>query len=445
VDEIRTYLYKWYDRFDLFSKDYPFYQTAGLKIPNPSALSRLANEVNFGGIFDHSADDGTPAYLSAEAARLVVAAQSFALGFGKSASATIGSEKIEPPYSADAILLRGLTIWLTGSSLLDTLLINLCPDDPREDDLPAWELDAPHKLRDKQVNGKRMSISARGIIDRYTWQSRLMRILPTQEESKVFVKEVFFTQGREADKSPHDPMKAYTRSEKEGFVPISLSMFKASWRDAHSILSTNKNEILRPAAFNFVAELLYEGILESDATYTVNAVGLATAPNKAGKFILWRHDRFTTPAVLLKNQDLVERLGELLGDSERVGSRLWEVTRELCKAYLSMGERKTDADAVTNLSSEIDPRRDYWSKMEGHFHTLLRELPKDKDAAGKQWNEAIVREARVAFNKSASQLGQSGRAIRARAKVMATFDLNRTKSDKERSTKSEEASNDRDE
>ncbi len=250
IHTINTYLTEWHHRFDLFDEEHPFYQTARLEMRHYSGLSRLASEVNFSGIFDHTADNGSPAYHPAEAARLLVAAQSFALGFGKSGNAKINGISITPPYSVDAILLRGITVWLTGRNLKETLTINLCPyEDMDAKDIPTWELDKPYKLRDTLVRGQRRSHIARGIIDRYTWQSRLLRFIPEAVQGMIMVRNVYFTQGRNADKSPEDPMKAYVKGE-EGFTPISLSSSRASWRDAHSLLALNRDMFQRPASKN---------------------------------------------------------------------------------------------------------------------------------------------------------------------------------------------------
>lgn len=436
VKRVRAYLNRWHDRFDLFDEQHPFYQTAGLDMAKTSGLSRLATEVNFGGLFDHTADFGSPAYSLAEAARLLVAAQSFALGFGKSGNATIGTLAIEPPYSVDAILLRGITVWISGNDLMETLSLNLCPSaDSTGQDVASWELNAPHELRDTLARGKRRTHSARGISDRYTWQSRLLRLVPEQLDGQTVVREVYFTQGRNADKSPEDPMKAYLKNEEEGFVPISLSSSRASWRDSHSILAANPLLFKRPSVLNTLASLLESGAVLPEATFAVNVVGLATAPNKAGKFLLWRHDRLPTPAALLRDADLLETLDILLQNAERNGQLLVFFARELCRTYLSTGEKPADPDDVSELVDEIDPRRDYWAKLEEHFYTLLRELPRDKDGASDRWHEVVARIAYAAFNRSAEQLGQSARAIRARARVNPHFgprshDSNKTTEDR---------------
>lgn len=424
-DAIRSYLDKYHDRFNLFDEEYPFYQTGHLKMDSLCCLNRLATELATGNnttLFDHTSDMVVLNYSCAEAARLLVAAQSFALGFGKSSQATIKGEKIAPPYSADAILLRGVTVWLTDNNLASTLLLNLVPMEPTNIDLPCWERDCSQELRDTVVNGQKQTRSADGVVDRYTWQSRLIRLLPTCLEGNMVVCEAFFTQGRSADKSPDDPMKAYIKDEKEGFVPVALSASKSAWRDSHAILATNSSMFKRPSAFNYVADMIEKEVMDAESELAVNVVGLATAPGKAGKFTLWRHDRIPMPARLLRDNDLVERLGGLLNGAEQIGRSLRFFTRELCRNFLSLGGRNPDPKDIDSLSDKIDPRRDYWAKLEGHFYTLLRELPVEKEAASEGWYTAITKEAYAAFNRSTDQLGQSARAIRARALVYPGFD-----------------------
>ncbi len=202
-EKINTYLAKWRDRFDLFSETHPFYQTGGLEMSEASSAARLALELASGinrVLFDHTVDDVPPGLDPAEAARMLLSAQAFSLGFGKSAQASIRGQDITPPYSADGPVLRGMTLWLTGDSLFETLMLNLIPHRAPEDDLPAWELDRPYELRDIAEDGKRRREPARGVLDRYTWQSRLIRLLPEQHDAQIVIRRLYFTQGRSEDR-----------------------------------------------------------------------------------------------------------------------------------------------------------------------------------------------------------------------------------------------------
>src|SRR5665811_2442007 len=116
---------------------------------------------------------------------------------------------------------------------------------------------------------------------------------------------MFFTQGRSADKSPGDPMKIYRVSKEEGISTLSLSNNKAAWRDAHSIFTipaAQSNE-RRPECFNLVVKARLEGTIPPEKQFVAHVVGLASAPKKAGKFLLWRHERMPVPASLLSDSN----------------------------------------------------------------------------------------------------------------------------------------------
>lgn len=426
---VDKYLDKWKDGFDLFGDNKPFYQMARFETRRPISVNRLSTECASGNnatLFDHCGDDVVVEWSPAQTAKRLIACQSFALGFGKSGNATIDGVDEALPYSADAIALRGMNIWLQGKSLFETLMINLVPID--DSSLPPWELENPNEYRDRLQGKERKVVSSSGVVDRLTWQSRLIRLIPKDST----VSQMYFTQGRSADKSDGDPMKVYRYSKEEGISALPLSSSKAAWRDAHSILTipgSESNEH-RPECFNLVARLSF--VLDTSKPFTVQLVGLASAPNKAGKFLLWRHERMPVPAVLLGNVNLIERLGGLIQHAEQAAIELNSRTRRLAKLYLSPdcespGGRQPERDEVTKMVEAIDPRPAYWARLEKHFFTLLENLPNDQQVAPRAWRDNIKREAKRALQESITSLGATARAIQAVARVRTDFnddDLN---------------------
>jgi len=433
-DRIRTYLDKWRDRFDLFSQERPFYQTAGLRTDRTDSLSRLATELCSGHnptLFDHSLDDANREYSPAEAVRLLVAAQGYALGFGKSSRACIGDLAVEPPYSSDAILLRGVTVWLAGESAFETLLLNLVPEKLDSKDVPSWELEptAQEALMDTGGSGARQKSRALGPVDRFTWQSRRVRLIPERRhQGTTVVCQLCFTQGRSADKSPYDPMKAYRRDERQGFVPVSLSAGKAAWRDLHALVSLEEST-KRPASLNHAARMVRAGILESRLLHTVDVVGLATAPNKPGKFLLWRHDRMPVPAALLGDQDLMSYLAGAIQCAEDMAKQPWGLQRRMervCRLFAAPaadrpGGRAPRREDIAPLLDSLNPQRSYWSRLEEPFYRFLQDLPDDPDGASECWLDAVETEARRSFREACRALGTSARAIRAVASASDYF------------------------
>lgn len=434
-DKVTGYLSKWSDRFDLFANSRPFYQMAQLEMKEPASITRLANECANGNnatLFDHSSDAEDVNWAPGQAAKWLVACQSFALGFGRSGNAKIGGRDETPPYSADAIALRGMNIWLQGASLFDTLMINLTPTD--DSSLPPWEMDDPHKYRDRLEGKSRKAVASLGVVDRLTWQSRLVRLLPNGSTSS----RMYFTQGRFADKSSGDPMKAYRASKEEGVTPVPLSSGKAAWRDAHSILmvpAADSNE-RRPECFNLVARARLTGAILPKSQFVTHVVGLASAPNKAGKFLLWRHERMPVRADLLTDVNLIERLGGLLNSAEQTAReeryRAWWMARYY-RVPAAREPSRAEKDDIEALVREIDPLPTYWARLEKHFFALLENLPNDwyaasgdwkpddQQAATNAWREHVKTEAQRSLEESIRFLGTTARAIQAVARVRTDF------------------------
>jgi len=437
---IRKYLDMWRPRFDILSGSRPFFQMERFETKKPVSVNRLATECASGNnatLFDHCGDDEEVAWLPAQAAKRLIACQSFALGFGRSGNAKINGVDEALPYSADAIALRGMNIWLQGKSLFETLMINLVPIE--DSSLPPWELEDSNEYRDRLQGEARIAVSAKGVVDRLTWQSRLVRLIPKGST----ISKMYFTQGRSADKSAGDPMKVYRTSTEEGISALPLSSGKAAWRDAHSILmipSPGSNE-RRPECFNLVARARSGAVMDISNNFIAHIVGLASAPNKAGKFLLWRHERMPVPVSLLGDANLIERLGGLLMNAEQAARELNNRTRRIAKLYLSPDAespngRQPDKDEVTKVVEVIDARPAYWARLEEHSFTLLENLPNDWDSeksewkpddqqeATRTWRKEVKRVAERALEESIRSLGTTARAIQAVARVRTDFNDN---------------------
>ncbi len=437
---IKKYLDAYQKRFYLLDDKMPFFQMAELETKKAVSVTRLATECVSGNnatLFDHSGDEKDAEWTLSQAAKQLIACQSFALGFGRSGDAKINKVNETLPYSADAIALRGMNIWLQGKTLFDTLTINLVPTN--DDSLPPWEIGNPHKNRDRQKGKKKITVSSAGIVDRFTWQSRLIRFLPENGA----LSRMFFTQGRSADKSPGDPMKVYRKSKVEGISALSLSSSKAAWRDANSIfmIPAAQSDERRPECFNLIVKARLEGMIPTEKQFVAHVVGLASAPQKAGKFLLWRHDRLPISVALLDDSNLIERLGQLLQKAEQAAIELNQRTRRIAILYLSPDAekpdgRKPDKDEVTRVADVMDPRPSYWARMERHFIALLQNLPNDWDetdsgwkpdeqqSATNAWREQVKTEAKQALGESIRSLGTTARAIQAVARVRTDFNDN---------------------
>ena len=422
--EITAYLDKFSDRFDLFDVKRPFMQIGGMTMTQAGSMAKLSTEAATGNnptLFDHASDDAPIALTPAEAAQRLLAAQHYALGFGMAADAKVDGNVLPRPYLADGICLRGVTLFLTGESLFQTLLLNLVSGRLPSKSIPFWEVADPEAELDKVVKGKRESKAASGFIERYAWPSRMVRLLPDDDG---MVRRAYFTQGREADKGIGDPMKVFVKSPKEGTYALGLNADKAAWRDLHTYLGANESEV--PKVLKHAESLVFYSFLPRE--YRLNVVGLATDPGKAGKFLLWRHDRMSLPAELLKNPDRVGELSTAIGDAEFVAGELRRRMYNVAKEFLPTEE--PDPKDIENLIAALAPRRAYWARLEAHFARFLNGLGTDPEAAMKTWRDEAAREAERALRGSCEQLGHSTRAIKATARVSYRFIANKAEVEK---------------
>ena len=135
----------------------------------------------------------------ADAARLVITEQAFAVGGGKS----------DTGNTTHAPLVSGAIVLVRGQTLFETLWLNLTifgerkPVASLETDAPVWE----------RPTGTPHSEAARpkGYLDYLTWQSRTLRLIPEVESDRIVVRRVYYAQGRKLDipAAFYDPMMAY--------------------------------------------------------------------------------------------------------------------------------------------------------------------------------------------------------------------------------------------
>ena len=425
TDAIDAYFEKWHDRFNLFHPQFPFYQVAGLEMNEASPLFRLAMEENNAPpMFANRASPDWEAPSSALAAQLLVTIQNFALGFGRSSKARIAGKEIEPPYSADGPLLRGLTVWPSGETLFQTLCLGVVPHELSREDAPCWELDAPHELRDVATKNGRETVAPRGICDFLTLQSRLIRLTPAELDGKTVVPGAYFTQGRslekdDANRPAFHPLKLYFNSKDAGIVALSLSEGKAIWRNAHTIFDSHARVQHEQNPLSFVAKMTEDINFRPN----LNVVGMASEPGKAGKFLMWRFDRLPFAPSFLTNPAVVELLKRANEDADLVAGEMRARFATVIRTYIAGdkdGGHKPDPDDVKALVSKFDPRRDYWPRLEAHFYDLLNGLsqnPNDEEPTLRNWRSDIGRAARECLKSACDALGTSPKAISAVAQV----------------------------
>jgi len=416
AQKVTGYLENHRQGFDLFG-DRAFYQIPDMEMKDKNVINRLVHEVATGNnatLFDHSSDDRPLAVDFAAAARMLVVAQAYSLGFGKASSAKVKGIDVPRPYLTDGVALRGVTLWLSGDNLFQTLMMNLVPPGDSETGQAPWELAGPMSLMDRVENGTRVISKVRGIVDLYTVQSRMLRLLP-DDDGKV--RHVYFTSGRSVDMEGKDPMKVYVESKTEGVYPLGLRVDKAAWRDLHTFLQFGK---LRNSILSFAALLIEEGELAPHYRFWVNVAGLATEPGKAGKFLLWRQERFSVPGRVLQNESLLGLITMAIQSAEEVAadlrSRVQSVVREIVPP-----EGRPDPADVRRLVDSLDPLSSYWSRLEHDFLLFMTRLTDDPEDALSRWYAQVEKQAARSFAETCDYLGRGPKTWKALARVSGRF------------------------
>jgi CRISPR system Cascade subunit CasA len=403
-----AYLDRWRDRFDLFDARRPFYQTAGSR-KKPTGVGKLAHELASGNnatLFDHT-HNGDPAELApAEAARVLIALQSFGLG------GLIGPGE---PNATDAPLARGVVILPQGTTLFETLLLNLlaynrnAPVEWRDkDDPPVWERDDPAALTSPQP---------RGYLDYLTWQSRTIALHPETVGGRTIVRQASYAQGRRLEAPGlFDPQMAYRRSKDQGWRALRLNEDRALGRDSTALFRAAGDDDRRPGCLEWLYQLEQHGVPLRQC-YDLAAIGLCT--DKA-KVHFWRHERMPLPIHYLDDIDLVKSLETALTEAEEAARVLYDGVRRLASEALAPAGGSPDRDRVRQFIDSLAPERLYWSRLEAPFLQFFRGLAEHAgDLEGQQaevgrWvREDLWRQAVTAFEQTAGRLDQSPRLLRA--------------------------------
>ncbi|WP_025745511.1 type I-E CRISPR-associated protein Cse1/CasA [Kallotenue papyrolyticum] len=425
---IDAYLDQWRHRFDLFDPVYPFYQTADISEEYAKPISNIAPEFASGNnatLWDHSTNTHFRALSCDQAARYLVALQASALG------GLLSYRKDEKEHkSADAAPLANSAVALVrGDNLWRTLLLNLHQYDGEEepfpnqrDDRPAWERDTPTRAGDREVSG---------YLDLLTWQSRQARLFWEGDPERVT--RVAILKGwqfpRVGYRFGKETMLAFranpnARGEQDPWPPLGFQEDRLVWRDSLVLFQSIHERHARPKILDWLARLVYDGILPPAAALSLELYGLAS--NQA-KPLFWRHERLPLPTQYLHDESLLTQLQIALDWAEQGKNVLNHALQLLAERQLvpyppPEGISRDDRERARQIAATWGAERDYWARLDLPFRRLLEGLPKDTgviqpygETLMPQWAATIHRAARASFDEVTRSLDTSGRWMRALA------------------------------
>ena len=431
-------------RFDLFDAEHPFYQVRYFdadKEPKVHPIAQLVLQEASGNnttLFDHHLEAIPRAVSADEAARRIVTAQAYALGFGVS-----HTSRGEVYHRADAPSVRGALFLTLGQTLFQTLLLSMryypqsnsrLPDTPA--DKPAWEMNNPF--------GPEHS-TPYGYLDYLTWQSRQIRLGEPQATSSgnLVVSTVQQIQGVKTDKKKKavlDPLRSY-RSDSKGDLHLRGFTERVLWRDSTALLElteTAKHDA--PENFRVLADAVrHSKVLPRQRMYRYTAIGIATEEGQAANVALWRAEYMPLPLAYLESQDAVSTLREAIKRAEWVEgalngvvdwlawlwlypaeSRAFEKWQESAEYKLRYNQKNGDRKFQA-LRAQLNVSQAYWWRLAGPFReTMVGLADEDQDkreAARREWHNRLRTAAREAFRETITARGDSARMFRATAEA----------------------------
>ncbi|MBS3933334.1 MAG: type I-E CRISPR-associated protein Cse1/CasA [Truepera sp.] len=411
-EKIRAYLVKHHDRFDLFHPEKPFYQVPDFTLERSSrSWTVLAPELNSDNnkvLFDHTVTSRPRPIQPAEAARLLVANQTFAISAGKSVLC----------HTATAPVATAALALMLGENLHQTLCLNLVgySTSEHERDFATWER-PPLRVSDME-NCEAARATPKGIVNRYTWLSRSVRLEPEEEHGQAVVRWIAYASGiryEEAAIRP-DPMVAFRPDPKDPSkrYPLGFREGRALWRDFASLLP--KPGSMHSLGVVDQARNVYRVLGERFRERGI-PVMVAGQANDQAKVELWRGEIFRLPEAILSDKDIWRFVEENLERAEEMGRALNGAARVLATQLLTLGDRRPHKDDVNKLVQSFPHQAAYWSALEGQFTGWIQQLSLDfetkQERLKQTWQAVLLREALRAWQLTKLAAGDDARALRA--------------------------------
>ncbi len=403
---LQAYFNRWYDRFDLFHPQHPFYQAKSensrIKNVNPMVFHLSAG--NNPTLFDHHTDSEPLALSPAEAVQTLLTVQAFS---------PAGVAGLAPRDSWTAPWTKGIIFLGEGATIFQTLAFNwinpsLMQSLPHtDDDRPVWEADNPFEPKRNEPLG---------VSDYLTWPNRAIWLLPETDGDQIVVRQAEIGSGIKLSDSVLDPFKRYRKDDRRGYIPMQFREDRALWRDSDTLLRfRHKDKGLSPVIFEWLAELLDYEALPADANYGLAALGLVS--NQA-RIDFYREEHLPVPSSYLQDDTLVDKLQEALILAENVHKALKRAVSRLATLIIAPTAdqpdgRKPDKKDVNNLMAHWAVGRHYWAQLEPAFYELLLTLPGDPDAALASWWRTLRSVAEEAFAQAERAAPDNARGLRA--------------------------------
>ena len=347
-ETVDAYAREWRDRFDLFHPQRPFLQIPELtdpKFEDPwTHLSATTGGKNTNFLFRESLRGYSVATGSvgpAEAARLMLAHQTFALG---GFIWRLRNSVQAAPVSRQAL------VAVRGCDLHETLCLNLVPAASRPD--APWETDHPGLLALEQGEPLLIEVPYQG----YAWPARAVLLKP---DDAGRVEKLGYAAGLAHQEGYVDPMQATVVDARGQKIGLRLRGDEEPWTLLPQLMPDEAGG--HPAVVEHAREVVKRAGLAQGAMQ-VDLYGMECSKSK---ILDVRHERLELP--LLQ-------------------------TRKQAKSWLGWAQQTLN-EASTGSSERTEPlERSYWRALRRPFERLV-ESARNGEPAEQAWREAISAEA----------------------------------------------------
>jgi CRISPR system Cascade subunit CasA len=409
---------KYGDRFDLFSREKPFFQSGDvssvpIKGENIKSIAYLAPDIPSGTENTHYRHGGqaTQIFCPSCCAAGLICIPAFSTSGGAGIKPSING--VPPIY-----------VLPVGQTLLNSLMLSLTiptyqPQVKSIDHDLAWWKRAPIIPRSSEVVNV-------GYLHSLTFQARRVRLYPEKMDGFCTrcgtqitwgVKKMIFDMGESRPKnSPSwfDPFAAYKIPDTKPPIPIRPVEGKAAWREYSSLFlrkkddqqtkskGRSKDKTIRPSFLDQIADLT-EGEMNS---IPLRCIGLRT--DMKAKIFEWVDTGFEIPTDLLQNEIAGYWIDKGLDFSRACASTISSVFRK------SFSGSSLSSDRYGQLKNEM--MDEYWRGLAIPFREWVLNVSSDKeyDQLYANWIDQVIREANHAFASAAASIGDEGNQLKKR-------------------------------
>ncbi|MCB0138685.1 MAG: type I-E CRISPR-associated protein Cse1/CasA [Caldilineaceae bacterium] len=409
TDRLEQFGVAYGNRFDLFSQDYPFMQSADLPKHVPKGKSknfanRLAYELPGGSEVTHylHSEEVNTVFCPACAAKGLIMLPAFATAGGRGYGTSIAG--MPPIYMLPKgkKLFHNLVLSLVNPSYQPSTNVS------RQNDTVWWKHSPVVQLE---------KLNKVGYLHGLTMPTRRVRLhtdfvtgtcMQCSIRTEIGVYSIEWGAGESYDKNApfwSDPFVSYVVTD-DGAKAIRLSSGKALWRDYATLFMRGRSNrqagILRQFA---ELEDYHSDVLSHESILTLRCIGFRNDPRKAAKLLEWVDSEMVIATALLDDEEATYVVQNSVNFATECSGKINAIFQE------AFARSKKDERYRKTKQQMIDA---FWRDLSIPFRQYVISLV-DVDNREQQetdWIDTVVRTGLKVFQEAAAQVGTGAHTLR---------------------------------